>query len=84
MWEVPGPNSAVDGVSLAVMGTLGSGCSEILGCFLAQGPRMGCSCTWSLCIKKPGILVMALAASSAAPPILALLSIPMEFKMVSS
>lgn len=28
-------------VSLDVMGTLGSAYSEILGCFLAQGPRMG-------------------------------------------
>lgn len=38
----------------------------------------------TLCMRKPGILVMALSASSTAPPILALLSIPMEFKMVSS
>lgn len=81
---VPGPHSPVDEVSLGVMGTLGSGCSEMSGCFLVQGPRMGCSCTRNLCMRKPGILVMALAVSSAAPPILALLSIPMEFKMVSS
>lgn len=47
-------------------------------------PATGSQDRLQLCMRKPGILVMALAASSAAPPILALLSIPVEFKMVSS
>lgn len=75
------PGSCTQVVSLGVMGTPRA-LFQLLLCCVALGSRWGwlnCACNL-LCEED---LVLSLAASPAAPPILALLSIPTEFKMVS-
>lgn len=76
----PGPCTRV--VSLGVMGTLRALCSVIpVLCGIGFEVGLAVIALATFCVRKD--LVLSLTASSAAPPILALLSIPTEFKMVS-
>lgn len=75
----------VDVASLGVMGCCWSSVFSYFRVFRGIGFEAGSAviALVTFCVRKTWFLVMSLTVSSAAPPILALLSIPTEFKMVS-
>lgn len=84
-WQVPGPCPQVDVVSLGVTGHPQNFVIGYFRVFRGIGFKVALAviALVTFCVRKTCFLVMSLTASSAAPPILALLSIPTEFKMVS-
>lgn len=83
VWQVPGPLTPVAAVSWDMPGysVLCLGISLFPGAELEAASAVTALLT--SCVSKTWFLVASLTASSAAPPILALLGIPTEFKMVS-